>query len=100
MSPSQAAGARVARAGYARNRPHLLSLHDGCVILGQNDNVLIHDCDATYGDSGSPLLMDSDGGAFIVGMTTGTAKLKGDDIGIAIDARAFVDRLKPAAIKE
>jgi hypothetical protein len=58
----------------------------------------MHDCDATYGDSGSPLLMDSAGGAFIVGMTTGIAKLKGDDVGIAIDARAFVDRLKrPAA---
>jgi protease YdgD len=100
MSPGQAAGARLARAGYARNRPHLLSLHDGCAILGQSDNVLMHDCDATYGDSGSPLLMDSAGGAFIVGMTTGIAKLKGDDVGIAIDARAFVDRLKPAATGE
>lgn len=97
MSPGRAAGARVARAGYARNRPHLLSLHADCAILGQNDNMLIHDCDATYGDSGSPLLMDSDGGAFIVGMITGSAKLKGDDVGIAIDARAFVGRLKPAA---
>jgi protease YdgD len=102
MSPSQIAGARVARAGYARNRPHLLSLHDGCVILGQDDKVLMHDCDATYGDSGSPLLLDSAGGAFIVGMTTGTAKLKGDDIGLAIDSRAFVDWLdRPAdATKE
>lgn len=98
MSPDQLAGARVARAGYARNRPHLLSLHDGCVLLGQDDNVLMHDCDATYGDSGSPLLMNSDGAAFIVGMTTGAAKLKGSDIGIAIDARAFVGRLlRPVA---
>jgi protease YdgD len=99
MSPGQATGARVARAGYARNRPHLLSLHDGCVILGQDDNVLMHDCDATYGDSGSPLLLDSDEGAFIVGITTGTAKLKGDDIGLAIDSRAFVDWLdRPAPL--
>lgn len=98
MSPGQATGARVARAGYARNRPHLLSLHDGCVILGEDDNVLMHDCDATYGDSGSPLLLNSDGGAFIVGMTTGTAKLKDGDIGLAIDSRAFVDWLnRPAA---
>lgn len=98
MSPGQAAGVRLARAGYARNRPHLLSLHDGCAILEQNDDVIMHDCDATYGDSGSPLLMNSDGGVFIVGMTTGAAKLRGDEVGVAIDARAFVDRLKrPAA---
>ncbi|MGZ8915237.1 MAG: trypsin-like serine peptidase [Methylobacter sp.] len=97
ISQGQAAGARLARAGYARNRPHLLSLHERCAILGRGDNVLVHDCDATYGDSGSPLLMDSDGDPFIVGMTTGTTKLQGKDVGIAIDARAFVDRLKRPA---
>ncbi|MGZ9272721.1 MAG: trypsin-like serine peptidase, partial [Candidatus Binatia bacterium] len=94
MSQEQAGGARLARAGYAINRPHLLSRHDRCAILGRNENVLIHDCDATHGDSGSPLLMNSGGDAVIVGMTTGTTKLKGKDVGIAIDARAFVDRLK------
>lgn len=97
LPPNQAAGARLARAGYARDRPHLLSLHDGCAILRQIDNVLLHDCDATYGDSGSPLLMLKDGGAVIVGMTTGVAKVGGNDVGIAIDVRAFIDRIGEAS---
>jgi protease YdgD len=102
----QTAGARLARAGYGRDRPHLLSLHDGCAVLGQDGNVLLHDCDATYGDSGSPLLMlkdgcavPTDGCAVIVGMTTGAGSVDGNSVGIAVDVRAFVDEIKrpPAA---
>lgn len=93
LPPGEAAGARLARAGYSRNRPHLLSLHDGCALLGQSDNVILHDCDATYGDSGSPLLVLGDDGAVVVGMTTGAGKRDGDDVGIAIDVRAFVDQI-------
>ena len=93
----QAADARLARAGYSRNRPHLPSLHDGCALLGHDGNVLLHDCDATYGDSGSPLLMLNNGGAVIVGMTTGARRVDGNDVGIAIDVRAFVDRIAQPA---
>jgi protease YdgD len=90
----QAAGIRLARAGYGRDRPHLPSLHDGCALLGQEGNVLLHDCDATFGDSGSPLLVLNDGGAVIVGMTTGAGNVNGKHVGIAIDVRAFVDPIR------
>lgn len=95
LPPKQAAGARLARAGYGRDRPHLLSLHDGCVLLGQRGNVLLHDCDATYGDSGSPLLMLGDGEVAMVGIATGASKMNGKIIGIAIDVRAFIEQSRP-----
>ena len=97
LPSGQAAGTRLARAGYARDRPHLLSLHDGCALLHQDGNVLLHDCDATYGDSGSPLLMLGTSGPVIVGMTTGAGKIDGNDVGIAVDVRAFADRIPSAS---
>lgn len=102
LAPEQAARARLARAGYGRDRPHLLSLHDGCVLLGQRGSVLLHDCDATYGDSGSPLLMLGKDGVFLVGMTTGAGTANGKVIGIAVDAGAFVEqsRQPPPAVPE
>lgn len=93
LPPDQAAGARLARAGYGRDRPHLLSLHEGCTLLGQSDTILLHDCDTTYGDSGSPLLMFRDGGVSgdvsIIGIATGAATRNGKVIGLGVDVRAF-----------
>jgi protease YdgD len=94
LPQGQTVGTRLSRAGYARDRPHLLSRHDGCAVLGHEGNVLVHDCDATFGDSGSPLLVNRNDTTFLVGITTGAGRLNGNDVGFAVDAHAFVDRLR------
>lgn len=50
------------QAGYSMDRRHVLTAHVGCHIQGWvADGVVAHDCDATRGDSGSPLFAWIDG---------------------------------------
>lgn len=47
----------VSQAGYSWDTGNWLSGHEGCQVLAAyNDGSLIHDCDTTQGDSGSPIL--------------------------------------------
>lgn len=52
----------VVQAGYSMDRRHVLTAHVGCHIQGWvADGLVAHDCDATRGDSGSPLFAWMDG---------------------------------------
>ncbi|MBT7953586.1 MAG: trypsin-like serine protease [Rhodospirillaceae bacterium] len=49
---------KITQAGYSKDKPHILTLNKTCNIL-QHDNqrgLILHDCDATKGDSGAPIL--------------------------------------------
>ena len=63
---------RLQRAGYSQDRPHMLAVHDGCRVTGTlaAGRVFITDCDATRGDSGSPLLLRQGDQATLVGVTS------------------------------
>lgn len=78
------------RAGYSQDRPHLLAVHDGCSVkqyLAQG-RVWLTDCDATRGDSGSPVLMRRAAAVDLVGITAAIGG--GDTTGsLVIPATAF-----------
>jgi protease YdgD len=82
-------------AGYNQDRPHLLSLHQGCAIVDRlsADRVLVHTCDATHGASGAPLIERTAEGFFVVGIIKGGIRFLGAERGIAVDAGAFLDAL-------
>jgi protease YdgD len=63
-----AAGMALARAGYGPDRPYLPELVDPChvVALAERDQLLLHDCDASPGDLGSPILVRRPGGGWVV----------------------------------
>lgn len=67
-----AEGASMARVGYGQDRPHLPVLVEPCHMLGvrAEGRLLLHDCDATFGDSGSPLLVRAGRGYAVVGLQT------------------------------
>lgn len=69
---SVAEGAPLARVGYGVDRPHLPVLVEPCRLLGVIDGgrLLLHDCDASYGDAGSPILLRTASGYRIVGLQT------------------------------
>ncbi len=70
------AGDALLRAGYSQDRAQMLSVHDGCRIRGRlaEGRVLLTDCDATRGDSGSPLLLRGEGGEIsVIGVTSAVA---------------------------
>jgi protease YdgD len=83
-------------AGYNQDRPHLLSLHEGCTIVDRlaADRVVVHTCDATHGASGAPLIMRSADGFFVVGIIKGGIRILGDERGLAIHSGAFLDALE------
>jgi protease YdgD len=83
-------------AGYNQDRPHLLSLHEGCTIVDRlsADRVLVHTCDATHGASGAPLMMRSADGFFVVGIIKGGIRILGNERGLAVHAEAFLDALE------
>ncbi len=87
---------RLIQAGYSQDKADILSLHEGCTVLGERarGKILVHNCDATKGDSGSPILIRGDGGYRVVAMHVGTGTDGSRTIGLAIAASAFSVRLK------
>lgn len=86
------------QAGYSRDRPHVLTRNRSCAIIGlANDGHLaLHDCDATFGDSGSPILLKERGQFAIVAIHIGIDRQSGR--GVAVTSKAFhptVERLAP-----
>lgn len=83
------------RAGYSQDHPHLLSLHKNCTLLDRRDQdrVLATDCDGTFGDSGSPLLLKQGKAVWIVGVTSAVVT-RGTPLGsYAVHASAFAEQI-------
>jgi protease YdgD len=94
------AGTHLLRAGYSQDRPHLLSMHSGCAVVDRamNDRVLVSDCDATRGDSGSPLLLVQQDKVFLVGVTSAVTQSGSTGASLIVHASAFeADVMRPAA---
>jgi protease YdgD len=95
------AGAVLMRAGYSQDRAHLLSIHDGCA-LGKDaasPGLLTHTCDATHGDSGSPLLVRGQQGPSIVGIDVAAGTIAGDMVGFAVPSTSFSETARVTLAK-
>ena len=81
-----APGTPLSRAGYGRDRPHALSRQDGCRALGLANGgaILLHDCDATFGDSGSPVLVGTEAGPAVAGIHIAFVEEHGTTTGAAV----------------
>lgn len=81
----------IVQAGYSQDRAHILSVHAGCSITDQDGRVglLFHSCDATRGDSGSPLLLRQDGAVELMALHVAVAEGAGVSRGVAIPAARF-----------
>lgn len=77
------------QAGYSRDRPHILTRSSGCNILGfrNDDSLAEHSCDATFGDSGSPILLKRDDRYHIVAIHIGINNRTGR--GVALTGKVF-----------
>jgi len=72
-----APGAPIALAGYNQDHAQVLVADLACHITGTamaaGKPFIAHDCDATRGTSGGPLLMRQDGGWTVIGINIGAA---------------------------
>lgn len=77
-------GKEIAQAGYSKDKPHVLTVNEKCYVTGRDKRMLNHDCDATFGDSGSPILV-RDGKKIGVGaLNVAVGSRNGKSVGIAI----------------
>ncbi|MGD2133965.1 MAG: hypothetical protein PVI23_14315, partial [Maricaulaceae bacterium] len=71
-------GVTLSQAGYSWDTGDHLSGHLGCAGVSlELDGTLIHDCDMTDGDSGSPILIEEDGVYKIVAIVS--KRRRGED---------------------
>lgn len=78
-------------AGYSQNRPHLLSLSQGCLLEtpAGSPRLRLHRCDTTRGTSGAPVLQDRPEGPVVVGIVSGfVTRSDGTGAGLLVSAEA------------
>lgn len=94
-------GERLIEAGYSRDRSHIITINKACRRIGQarGGQLLIHDCDATFGDSGSPLLVREGKHYRLVGVHVAFRRHDENVQGVAVSSRAFVDWLRQHPVK-
>jgi protease YdgD len=79
-------------AGYNGDYAEILTQHHGCrlVAKAEEGRLLLHDCDATYGSSGAPLLLETSAGVEIIGLQSAVVTLEdGRSLGAAVPIDAF-----------
>ncbi|HET6469056.1 MAG TPA: trypsin-like serine protease [Geminicoccaceae bacterium] len=78
----------LARAGYRRDRQHALSRSPACRPLGlaRGGRLLVHDCAAGQGDSGSPILILTETGWAVLAVHTAAVDHGGRRAGAAVVA--------------
>ena len=101
----RARGATFVQAGYSRDISHILTADEDCEITGVRRAktgaglVLLHLCDATKGDSGSPIFVREGKKYALLGIHVATLTSPGhEDQGVAVPVDAF--RQKVAALQQ
>ena len=79
----------LTRAGYSQDRAHMLGAHEGCSIVGWDGDLMLHDCDGTRGDSGSPIFLRRYGETSVIGINVGFRESGTATLGIAVPAVSF-----------
>lgn len=83
------------QAGYSQDKAHILTVHVGCRLVGSLSTppLVLHDCDAVKGDSGSPILMKNSTGYGIIAIHVATLKTEDRRLGVAVPGVTFAAQL-------
>ncbi|MBU2994313.1 trypsin-like peptidase domain-containing protein [Octadecabacter sp. 1_MG-2023] len=85
ISSSLRRGTEVGVVSYAQDRSDAPSLQEVCNVLGQQDGVLIMDCDVDFGSSGAPIFRSEDGVPRLVSVVSAMAEMDGDKVALGMD---------------
>jgi len=80
----------ILQAGYSWDTGSRLSGNESCTIVSlHSDGTLVHTCDTTQGDSGSPLMVRSGDAYSVIGIDSNYRTGDGPPINIAVRAMGF-----------
>ncbi|MCF2871023.1 trypsin-like serine protease [Octadecabacter sp. G9-8] len=85
VSTSMRRGTEVAVVSYAQDRAEAPSLQEVCNVLGQQDSVLIMDCNVNFGSSGAPIFRYENGIPRLVSVVSAMAELDGEKVALGMD---------------
>lgn len=66
------AGTTITLAGYPADRRYILSLQEGCEVSTVIDTVVAVNCDAHFGSSGGPIMIETPTGMEVAAVLTGS----------------------------
>lgn len=84
----------MSNAGYSADWPEIVMRDAGCQVEKRFAEVplVLHNCDATFGASGGPLLWIRGGDAEVVGLQSGAVVMKDAEYGTAVPVWNFRDK--------
>jgi len=85
VSTSIRRGTEIGVVSYAQDRSDAPSLQEICNVLGQQDGVLIMDCDVDFGASGAPVFRTENGVPRLVSVVSAMADLDGEKVALGTD---------------
>ena len=77
---------KISQAGYSKDKPHILTLNKQCSVVRRREQqkIIFHNCDATKGDSGSPLFQTIDNKFELIGIHVATMGRGDAALGVAV----------------
>lgn len=85
VSTSIRRGTEIAVVSYAQDRAEAPSLQEVCNVLGQQQGVLIMDCDVNFGASGAPIFRNENGVPRLVSVISAMAEVDGEKVALGMD---------------
>ncbi len=85
VSTSLRRGTEIGVVSYAQDRSEAPSIQEVCNVLGQQDGVLIMDCDVDFGSSGAPIFRTEEGVPRLVSVVSAMAEMDGQKISLGMD---------------
>jgi protease YdgD len=90
LAPVPAVGTPVTLISYRQDRPHALTRQEGCEITGVRDAVMAMNCNVTFGASGSPVFVSSNGEIRLVAVVSAKGRDPGHRVAYAVVAEAAI----------
>lgn len=89
-----APGSAVSVTSYGQGRAEALSRQRKCKIVGAHDDLMVFDCNVTFGSSGAPVFAHSGSRGRIISLISGGTVAQGRKLALGMALPDVVDQLK------
>lgn len=93
-------GSAVAVVSYGKGRSEAPSLQELCVVMAQQEGVLVTSCTVDSGSSGAPIFMMKDGKVQIVSVVSAKAEVDGEAVSLGTSLGAPLARLQAEMVAQ